>query len=277
MQDPFDPYLQWLDIPAGDRPPNHYDLLGVAMFSDDLQAIAQAADARMAKIRKIRPGPRLADWGRLLDKINAAKVCLSNPTSKAAYDASLGGHAAARSKPSTLAAPATPQTSAPTGMPWQSPTPAALSPVALPQGNLPLPRPANRSRNRVCRQSPGCKPGLQVSDGKVQSPSSPGRRAPVAVAAAAGFMAGGGSHAATGQPASGQHILCRPGNPSSLPLDSPWGSADSASQQISPSSIGPTASGVVAIGRRGAAGRKKSGAGWPSPCCCCSSSRHSAT
>lgn len=89
MQDSFDPYVQWLEIPKGRRPPDHYRLLGLKPLENNPELIARAADLRMARIRKIRPGEHLADWGRLLDQLNAAKVCLLGPASKAAYDASL--------------------------------------------------------------------------------------------------------------------------------------------------------------------------------------------
>jgi len=112
VPEPFDPYLQWLDIRSGGRPPDHYTLLGLKPLESDPQAIANAADVRMAKVRKIRPGVHLPDWGRLLDQFQAAKICLLDPNSKAAYDASLSAQ--------TPAQPAAPQAPAPTGP--QSPT-----------------------------------------------------------------------------------------------------------------------------------------------------------
>ena len=88
MATAFDPYGQWLSIPDGPRPPDHYTLLGLPFGEPDAQAIAQAADLQMARLRRVRPGTQLADWSRLLDQLNAVKVCLTNPTSKAAYDTS---------------------------------------------------------------------------------------------------------------------------------------------------------------------------------------------
>ena len=89
MPDSFDPYQQWLEISDPTRPLDHYVLLGLNRQENDPVVIAHAADAVMAKLRKIRPGGRLADWGRLLDQLSGAKVCLLDPSSKAAYDASL--------------------------------------------------------------------------------------------------------------------------------------------------------------------------------------------
>src|ERR1700739_926521 len=44
MHEPFDPYRKWLGIPRDEQPPNHYRLLGVALFEDDVEAISHAAD-----------------------------------------------------------------------------------------------------------------------------------------------------------------------------------------------------------------------------------------
>lgn len=86
---PFNPYHEWLGIPSGRRPASHYELLAIEFKTDDPAAIARAADALIARIRGIRPGPHLAEWQRLLDAAVGAKICLLDPTSKAAYDASL--------------------------------------------------------------------------------------------------------------------------------------------------------------------------------------------
>ncbi len=85
----FDPYTDWLGITDARRPPDHYTLLGIPRLESDAQVIAHAADVRMAKVRKIRPGQNAAEWGRLLDQLGAAKVCLSDQASRAAYDRSL--------------------------------------------------------------------------------------------------------------------------------------------------------------------------------------------
>lgn len=87
--EPFDPFSEWLGR-RGDQPPqDHYDLLGLARFEPDLALISHTADTLRAKIRKIRPGPHLAQWQRLLDRLEAAKICLSDPITKAVYDESL--------------------------------------------------------------------------------------------------------------------------------------------------------------------------------------------
>ncbi len=89
MVDSFDPYSEWLGRPGHRTPQDHYELLGLARFESDLDLIADTADALRAKIRKIRPGPHVAAWQRLLDHLEAAKICLSDPIAKAAYDESI--------------------------------------------------------------------------------------------------------------------------------------------------------------------------------------------
>lgn len=85
----FDPYAEWLGRPPGQPPGDHYELLGLPRFEPDIDLIAHAADMLRAKIRKIRPGAHLAEWQRLLDRLDAAKICLSDPIAKAAYDESI--------------------------------------------------------------------------------------------------------------------------------------------------------------------------------------------
>lgn len=91
MQGSFDPYCQWLELPPGPRPPSPYELLGLRPGESDPQAIARAADAMLIKVRKIRPGPLLAQWSRLLEELEAAKAALLD---------------AAKKTPSSVAAPA---------------------------------------------------------------------------------------------------------------------------------------------------------------------------
>lgn len=85
----FDPFSEWLGRPPGPPPEDHYELLGLPKFEPDLELIDHAADMLRAKIRKVRPGAHLAEWQRLLDRLETAKICLSDPISKAAYDESI--------------------------------------------------------------------------------------------------------------------------------------------------------------------------------------------
>jgi formylglycine-generating enzyme required for sulfatase activity len=89
MTDVFDPYHKWLGIPPKDQPPNHYRLLGIEVFESDPQVIELAADRQMTHIRTFQAGPHSEASQKLLNEIAAARVCLLNPTRKAAYDGML--------------------------------------------------------------------------------------------------------------------------------------------------------------------------------------------
>ncbi|MFM9116531.1 MAG: hypothetical protein ACKOU6_10280 [Planctomycetota bacterium] len=85
----FDPYQTWLGIPPGQRPLDHYVLLGLPPFVSDAARIAQAADERMALVRRYQTGPRAAQTQKLLNELASAKLCLLSPATKATYDAVL--------------------------------------------------------------------------------------------------------------------------------------------------------------------------------------------
>ena len=86
----FDPYYTWLGIPPEEQPPNHYRLLGIREFEDNLDVIGHAADQRMTHLRTFQSGRhgKLSQW--LLNEVAAARVCLFSPERKAAYDNALG-------------------------------------------------------------------------------------------------------------------------------------------------------------------------------------------
>ncbi len=89
MSQDFDPYLEWLGIPASEQPPDHYRLLGVSRFESDVKILRAAADQRFVYLRtfQLSPHTRLAE--RLLNEVAAAKVCLLDTEKKAVYDAEL--------------------------------------------------------------------------------------------------------------------------------------------------------------------------------------------
>ena len=89
MAKPFDPYHIWLGIPSEEQPPNHYRLLGIMPFESNSDAIQNAADRQMTHLRTFQTGERAEFSQRLLNEVAAAKVCLLNPSKKAAYDAQL--------------------------------------------------------------------------------------------------------------------------------------------------------------------------------------------
>jgi len=89
MSNEFDPYYQWLGIPPKHQPPNHYRLLGIERFEENLEVVQHAADQRMAHLRSFQTGRHAALSQKLLNEVAAAKLCLLNPQKKAAYDAQL--------------------------------------------------------------------------------------------------------------------------------------------------------------------------------------------
>ncbi len=88
MPESFNPYSSWLQLKASERP-NHYDLLSLATYEADQNAVQEAADRAMSAVRSFRPGEHAKDWARLLDEISEAQTCLSNDDKKHAYDSQL--------------------------------------------------------------------------------------------------------------------------------------------------------------------------------------------
>ncbi len=135
MAEPFDPYLKWLGIPPKHQPPNDYRLLGVESFEADPDAIANAADQRMAHLKTFSAGEHSALSQRILNEIAAARVRLLNPQKKAQYDARLRKATpkpapAARPKPKASQAAA--NTAAARPIPVSASKPA--SPIAIDTG-----------------------------------------------------------------------------------------------------------------------------------------------
>src|SRR5690349_1107907 len=85
----FDPYHKWLGIPPNEQPPNHYRLLGIALFECDPDVIDAAADQRMSYLRQFVGGPYLEQSQRLLNEISSARLCLHSRKDRNAYDAQL--------------------------------------------------------------------------------------------------------------------------------------------------------------------------------------------
>ncbi|HVW01827.1 MAG TPA: hypothetical protein VHB77_15855, partial [Planctomycetaceae bacterium] len=100
----FDPYRKWLGIPPKDQPPNHYRLLGLEQFENDLDVIEGAVERQMNFIRRHQSGEHAAEASRLLNELASVRLCLLKPETKAAYDAKLQ----AELPPSESAAPELP-------------------------------------------------------------------------------------------------------------------------------------------------------------------------
>jgi len=162
VEEAFNPYSEWLGIQGGRRPANHYELLGIKPYETDAAVIAQAADKLTARIRGIRPGPRVAEWQRLLDTVTGAKRCLLDPTAKAAYDAALRG----QTSPPQPAGPSSQGWTAPTMAVPSPPTTAArpawqpaVQPPSRPPAPSAPPAPSTAIPLAVGTTSPGDQPG----------------------------------------------------------------------------------------------------------------------
>ncbi len=92
MPPSFDPYYKWLGISPEEQPADNYRLLGVRRYEDNLDAIENAADQRMAHLRSLQSGKHNEQAQRILNELSAARVCLLNPGKKATYDAQIRAH-----------------------------------------------------------------------------------------------------------------------------------------------------------------------------------------
>src|ERR1700690_1091157 len=86
MSEEFDPYHVWLGIPPEEQPANRYRLLGIRPFESNPGVIDNAADRQMAHLRTVQAGANAKVSQRLLNEVSAARVCLLNAETKAAYD-----------------------------------------------------------------------------------------------------------------------------------------------------------------------------------------------
>lgn len=89
MSDEFDPYHVWLGIPPSQQPPTHYRLLGIEPFESNADVIDAAASRQTAYLHQLAAGPNRKASQSILNEIAAARRCLLNPDSKAAYDEKL--------------------------------------------------------------------------------------------------------------------------------------------------------------------------------------------
>lgn len=126
---PFDPYYKWLGIPSGEQPPNHYRLLGITLFEEDPDVIANAADQRMLLMKNFQTGKSSGTSQRILNEIAKTKVCLLNQEKKADYDAQLRQQLHAQAAAATPAATVPYTTAIPTPSTSCFPTSHADAPV----------------------------------------------------------------------------------------------------------------------------------------------------
>src|SRR5262245_3633187 len=142
----------WLDISADQWPPNHYALLGLEAGESNIERIEQRVHERFARLRnyQLNHPDQVTEAMNLLAQ---ALLCLTEPTSKQAYDAVLLGHPPATEAmppaaqpPPTDAAVATPET--PAGPPAEAPIIADWATSPPPQQIVPAATPAARPPRR---------------------------------------------------------------------------------------------------------------------------------
>ena len=85
-------YTEWLGIPPGVRPPDHYTLLGVPQFCRDMDAVENTTRARLSRLDEYAMHPDRATRDAVQDMMNAvarARVVLVNSRRRQAYDGEL--------------------------------------------------------------------------------------------------------------------------------------------------------------------------------------------
>jgi hypothetical protein len=86
----LDVYKEWLGIPEGPRPPDHYSLLRLVQFEDGTEKIRKNYKKLNAHVRKYATGQYGEQSQTLLNELAKAMLCLTDAESKKDYDRSLG-------------------------------------------------------------------------------------------------------------------------------------------------------------------------------------------
>jgi hypothetical protein len=86
----LDVYKEWLGIPEGPRPPDHYSLLRLVQFEDGTEKIRKNYKKLNAHVRKYATGQYSDQSQTLLNELAKAMLCLTDAESKKDYDRSLG-------------------------------------------------------------------------------------------------------------------------------------------------------------------------------------------
>jgi tricorn protease-like protein len=84
-----DLYTEFLGVPEGLRPPDHYTLLGVQVFSRDIDAIEAATRQRLTRLDAFALSPDVETQNAVDDMINQvarARVDLATPERRVKYD-----------------------------------------------------------------------------------------------------------------------------------------------------------------------------------------------
>jgi Type II secretion system (T2SS), protein E, N-terminal domain len=87
---PLDVYKDWLGIPDGPRPPDHYQLLRLVQYEDAVDKIRANYKKLNAHVRKYATGQYSDESQGLLNELAKAMLCLTDTERKREYDTSLG-------------------------------------------------------------------------------------------------------------------------------------------------------------------------------------------
>jgi Type II secretion system (T2SS), protein E, N-terminal domain len=87
---PLDVYKDWLGIPDGPRPPDHYQLLRLVQFEDAIDKIRANYKKLNAHVRRYATGQYLEESQALLNEMAKAMLCLTDQERKREYDVGLG-------------------------------------------------------------------------------------------------------------------------------------------------------------------------------------------
>ena len=164
MPEKFDPYSVWLSIPAGRRPPDNYQLLGLAPLESDLFRIVTSADRQISRVLPHLTGEHGKAARSLLEELLTAKGYLITPAAKTLYDGEFRKRLAKSDSPEDAAlldmlAKAPPAKSSPvSALPVKSPptppppevaseAPPVVAPPKPPVTNEGIPRAAPISGN----------------------------------------------------------------------------------------------------------------------------------
>jgi hypothetical protein len=86
----LDVYKEWLGIPEGPRPPDHYALLRLKQFDDEVDRIRANYKKLNGHVRRYATGQYLDESQALLNELAKAMLCLTDHDRKREYDESLG-------------------------------------------------------------------------------------------------------------------------------------------------------------------------------------------
>jgi hypothetical protein len=86
----IDVYKEWLGIPDGPRPPDHYQLLRLVQFEDNAEKVRKNYKKLNGHVRKYATGQYSNESQTLLNELAKAMLCLTDEELKQDYDRSLG-------------------------------------------------------------------------------------------------------------------------------------------------------------------------------------------